>query len=222
MTQTPSSGGGATPDTGTPATGTAPGGATPPKLIATTLEEALARIAELEKHANNKSEEAARHGKNLTAAEKELAAYKEKERLAHEATLSEIDKAQKRATDLEAQIQQYKQELINAQVRLAAKDKGIIDPDMAALALHDKLEYDDSGMPSNLDKALDDLIKNKPYLVPKAEEPAPASAAQTANRTPVIPGMNPPRSGRSDIPSPAGTSVPGRIPRLTDPGMWKT
>jgi hypothetical protein len=219
MTQTPSSGGGATPDTGTPATGTASVGATPTKIIATTLEEALARIAELEKHANNKSEEAARHGKNLTAAEKELAAYKEKERLAQEATLSEIDKAQKRAADLEAQIQQYKQELINAQVRLAAKDKGIIDPEMAALALHDKLEYGDDGMPSNLDKALDDLIKNKPYLVPKPDEATPASAAQTANRTPVLPAMN---AGRSNIVSPAGQSIPGQRPRLTDPGMWKT
>jgi hypothetical protein len=134
------------------------------------------------------------------------------------AALSDAEKLQKRAEQAEKQIQQYKKELVNAQVRLAAKDKGIIDPDMAALALHDKLEFDDDGMPSNLDKALDDLIKAKPYLVPKADEAPPESPAQTANRAPTVPAMNP---GRSNIASP-GQNAPGRIPRITDPGIWKS
>ena len=78
MTDT-SSGGGATPAPGSPATGTpAPGSATPP-AASLTLEDALKRIAELEQHASNKDEEAKRHGSKLTAAEKELAAYKAKE-----------------------------------------------------------------------------------------------------------------------------------------------
>src|SRR5260370_19474978 len=85
------------PATGTPgtppATGTGSGSATPPKTPS--VEELQARIADLERHATNKTEEAARHGKSLTAAEKELAAYKEKERIASEATLSEIEKSKK-------------------------------------------------------------------------------------------------------------------------------
>ncbi len=207
MTQTPSDGGSATQTPSTPATGTASGSATPPAATLT-LEEAVKRIAELERMASNKTEEAARHGKSLSAAEKELAAYKEKERLASEAQLSELEKASKRAEAAEQQIKKYQQELINAQVRLAAKDKGVIDPDMAALALSDKLEYGDDGMPTNLEKALDDLIKSKPYLVPKADESPPASPAQTQSRTPAIPAMNP---GRTSIQSPAA-GQPRRIP----------
>src|SRR5258708_7813062 len=117
MTQTPSSGGGATPDTGSPATGTpAPGSATPQKP-ASTLEEALARIAELEHHASNKELEAAHHGKNLTAAEKELAAYKAAEEATKAAQMSELEKAQKQAADLQEQQEALAAELYEARVR---------------------------------------------------------------------------------------------------------
>jgi uncharacterized membrane protein YccC len=194
---------GATPATGQPATGTpASNGAMPPKP-ATSLEEAMARIAELEHATKNATEERDRHRKKLSL-------YEEAEKRAQEAALSEVDKASKRATEAEARIKQYQQQLVNAQVKLAAKDKGIIDPDIAALALADKLEYGDDGMPTNLEKALDDLIKSKPYLVPKADQAAPASPAQTA--TPAIPAMNP---GRSSIQSP-GKLPPGKIPTWED------
>jgi hypothetical protein len=209
----------------TPATGTASTSATLQKSTLTSEEALKARIAELERHAANKEDEAARHGKSLTAAEKELAAYKEKERQAQEATLSEIDKATKRANEADKLVQQYKQQLINAQVKMAAQSLGIIDPDIAALAVNGSLEYGDDGLPSNVDDALKTLIKNKPYLVaPKAEKPAaqpevPATPAQTAQpaalQTPQIPAMNP---GRSSIASP-GSTPPGsrpRIPTLAD------
>src|SRR2546430_1936736 len=102
MTQTPSSGAGATPGTGTPAMGTPASGATPP-AAALTLEDALKKIAELEQHASNKTEEAARHGTKLTAAEKELAAYKAAEQAARDAQLTETQKLQKQYADLEAE-----------------------------------------------------------------------------------------------------------------------
>lgn len=214
MGETPtSSGAGATPNSPDPgATPTASPGATPTKFP-TTLEEAMARITELERHATNKSEEAARHGKSLTAAEKELAAYREKERLAQEAALSDAQKLEKRIAEAEARSKQYQQQYISAQVQLAAQRKGIIDPEMAALAIERSLEYDEQGMPSNLDKALDELIKNKPYLVKAAETPTPGSPAQTAQpaQTPTIPAMNP---GRASIPSPAGSPPPGGRPRI--------
>jgi hypothetical protein len=174
----------------------------------------MARIAELERHATNKSEEAARHGKSLTAAEKELAAYREKERLAQEAALPDAQKLEKRIAEAEARSKQYQQQLVSAQVQLAAQRKGIIDPEMAALAIEKSLEYDDNGLPSNLDKALDDLVKNKPYLVKAAEASPPSSPAQTAQpaTTPTIPAMNP---GRASIPSP-NKLPPGQRYRLSD------
>ncbi len=195
MAEDPSSGAGATPPTGSPVTGTTSTGATPQKL-ATTLEEALARIAELEHSHKNATEERDRHRKKLTS-------YEEAERKQQEAALSEVDKANKAREQAEAQIQLYKKQLVDARVELAAKAKGIINPSIAAAAIRDLLEYGDDGMPTNLEKALDDLIKANPYLIAKVE---PASPAQTAP-TPHIPAMNP---GRSTIQSPGQT--PGRIP----------
>src|SRR5690242_15523095 len=178
----------------TPATGTSQTGATPAKPTegAAELERDLARIAELEKHAANKEDEAKRHGKKLKA-------YEEAEEQQKLAAMSELEKASKRAADAEQQhqqaqatIKQYQQQLATAYVKLAAQAKGIIDPEMAALAIQSGLEYGEDGMPTNIDKALDDLVKNKPYL--KKPEPAetpaptpPAQTAPTAQRTPAIP-----------------------------------
>ncbi len=89
----PSSGAGATPGTGSPATGTPASPGATPAQAALTLEEALKKIAELELHASNKTEEATRHGAKLTAAEKELAAYKAAEQAARDAQMSELQKA---------------------------------------------------------------------------------------------------------------------------------
>ncbi len=202
MATEPSSGASVTPTPGSPVTGTTSPGVTPQKSAAT-LEEALARIAELEHNVRNKTDENDRHSKNLSAREKELAVYKEKERQAQDAALSEVDKANKAREQAEQQILQYKKQLVDARVELAAKAKGIINPSIAAAAIRDLLEYGDDGMPTNLEKALDDLIKANPYLIAKVE---PASPAQTAP-TPHIPAMNP---GRSSIQSPGQT--PGRIP----------
>jgi len=214
--------GGATLPNGQPATGTptASSGATPKTP---SVEELQVRIAELERHSTNKTEEASRHGKNLSEAQKKLAEYEEKERLAQEANLSEIEKSKKvveaekaARAQAEAQIQQLKQELISKMVQLTAKEKGIIDTELAALAIQGKLELGDDGMPTNVDKALDDLIKNKPYLAPKPAEPSQeqTTPAQTANnqRPPATPAMNP---GRSSISQPNQT-VPGQIVRLND------
>lgn len=212
---------GATPVTSdTPATGTPTSGATPQKPPATTLEEALARIADLERHAANKEEQATRHGKALTAAEKRLADYEAKERAAQEAALSEAQRLEKRALDAEKLLQQYKDDLISARVELAAHSIGIIDPSIAALAIKSTLEYDAAtGMPTNIDDALKALVKSKPYLAPpKPAEPtpSPATPAQTAQpptlQTPQIPAMNP---GRSTIPAPASLP-PGKVPTLQD------
>jgi hypothetical protein len=212
MTQTPSSGEGATPTAGTPATGTPSGGATPPK-IATTLEEALSRIAELERHASNKAEEAARHGKNLTAAEKELAAYKEKERLAQEAQMTEVERYKKQQAEQQEQLESIAAELYQARVyqevgRLASKFNFLVSSDTLAKMLlidDDAIEFED-GKPTNIEKLLERLAKAEPDLVRKEQQ----------QQAPQLPGMNP---GRSTITQPGQT--PGKVPSLFDPNLWK-
>jgi len=213
MSEQETASGGATPPNVQPANGNQVSTGATPKTPS--IEELQARIADLERHSTNKTEEAARHGKNLSEAQKRLAEYEEKERLAQEATLSEIEKSKKAVENekaaraqVEQQAQQLKQELISKMVQLTAKEKGIIDTELASLAIRDKLELGDDGMPTNVDKALDDLIKNKPYLAPKAPEEQSSSPAQTANnqQAPRTPVMNP---GRASISAPH-TLQPGQ------------
>src|SRR5258708_1009492 len=176
-----------------PATGNASGSATQPTKPTLTVEELLKLNAELEHSHKNAREQADRQAKQLEKyqkQEKEAAAAKEAADLAQ---LSEIERIKKQHEASEQRIKLYQQQLVMAQVKLAAKDKNIVDPDLAALAIQDKLEMDENGMPSNLEKVLDDLIKNKPYLVMKPDAPAtpPTTPAQTAPtpNAPAIPAM---------------------------------
>jgi hypothetical protein len=131
------------------------------------------------------------------------------EALRQQAAMSDLEKATKAHADMEAKYQQTQELLIAEKVQNAAHKRGIIDPEMAALAIGSKLEKDENGMPTNIDKALDELIKNKPYLVPK-NDAQPATPAQT--NTPALPAMNP---GRSSIQSPTG-NIPGVRRRLSE------
>ena len=212
MTQTPSSGSGATPGTGTPATGTnATGSATPP-AAPLTLEEALKRIAELDQHAQNKTEEAARHGTRLSAAEKELATYKAAEEAAKQAQMSELQKAQKAAADLQAELDERAAELVTARVhqdvaKYAPKMNFVVSPELLSKLIDwEAVEFDDAtGKPTNVEKLLEKLAKSSPELVKPVD-------ARNQPGAPNIPAMSP---GRSSIQPPAG-GIPGRIPRLTD------
>ena len=215
---TPSSGAGATPATGSPSAGTPSGGATPPKSAAT-LEEALARIAELERHATNKAEEAARHGTKLTAAEKELAAYKEKERLAQEASMTEQQKLQAAMAEKEQLAEQLAIELFERYVHddvanMAPKLnflEGIPPKYLARLIDWDAIE-EEGGKPSNVQTLLEQVAKDVPMFIKQAQTPN----QQQQRQAPTVPAMNP---GRSTIAQP-GASIPGRIPRLDDI-QWK-
>ncbi|SRR6266567_227006 len=213
MTDTSSSEGSATLADGKPATGTpAPGSATPQKP-ASTLEEALARIAELERHAAHKESEAAHHGRKLTAAEKELAAYKTAEQEAKDAQLSEAERAKKQHDDLQARYEADTAALISQIVNLRVKEiaakLGIIDPDAAVRLIDDEFEVDDEGNVTNAEELLKALLKNKPYL---AGTPAPTPASPQARQAPATPAMNP---GRSTIAAP-GQRTPGSIPTWED------
>lgn len=193
---------GATPNAGTPETGTpnASHGATPETKPTLSLEEVQKRYADLEKTHNNAKEELERHRKNA----KKLADYEKHEQEAKDAALSEVEKANKRATDAESKIQHFQQQLVTAQVKLAAQTKGIIDPDLAALAMQKDLELDSDGMPTNLDTVLDALIKSKPYLLKPVETPAPEPTTPPAPPTPAkqAPTLPPNNPGRANIASP--------------------
>jgi hypothetical protein len=212
----PSSGQGATPQTGSLATSNpASPGATPTVKQPTTLEEALAELAELRRHATNKEEQATRHGKDLTAAQKRLADYEAKERQAQEATLSEIDKANKARTEAEAELQKYKQQAVTAHVQLVAQKTGVKNPEFVANSIERLLEYDKTtGMPTNLEEVLGNLKKSDPYLF-NDTEPAPTSAQQQ-RPTPQFTANNPPRSAIVQPGAPQG-----KRPNLYDSNLWK-
>lgn len=205
------SGTGETPTPGTPANGTPPTtspGATPAKPATMSLEDAFAKIAELEHARINATEERDRHRKKLTA-------YEQKEEAERAAALSEVEKATKRAADAEQKNQHLQKQLIAKTVQIAAQAKGIINPKIAASAIEAELEYGDDGMPTNLDKALDRLVKENPYLIAAKAEPVPPEPAQTTPvqvNAPNIPAMAP---GRSSIVSPNALQ-PGKTPRLAD------
>lgn len=204
---------GVTPTPG-PATGpTASTGATPEKPTATS-EETLARIAELERALKNATEERDRHRKKLSG-------YEDAERKAQEAQLSEIERVNKQYSELQAQHTAYAQSMqervVRYEIERQAAKLGIIDPDAAAKLLdRSALEYDEDGTPHNAAKLLKKLIEDKPYLAPAPSQPEQQAPTRTQPvRPPALPAMQP---GRSNIPAP-GATPPGRIPRLSDPGV---
>jgi len=146
---------------------------------------------------------------------KRLKAYEDAEEQAKTAALSEVEKANKRATELEQKYEAAQKQLVATHVKLAAQSKGIIDPDLAALAIESQLEYGNDGLPTNLDKLLEDLVKAKPYLT-KTAEPA-QTPAQQQRPTPQFTANNP---GRQNIAQP-GQLPQGKRPTLFDPNLWK-
>lgn len=187
------------PVTGTPASS----GETPQKPATTTLEEALARIAELEHSHKNAREQADRQAKKLTA-------YEKAEQDKKDAELSELERTKKQHAELQAKHDTYTKQMhervVRYEVERQASKLGIIDPEAASKLMDwSELEYDESGNPTNAEKLLEKLLKHKPYLAPKQETPANNPPARGG--TPVIPAMNP---GRSNI-APPDALPPGKL-----------
>lgn len=198
---------GATPDVDPGATPTPASESATPQKPAAQSEGTDARVAELERALKNATEERDRHRKKLSS-------YEESERKAEEAKLSEIERVSKQYSELQSQheayVQQMQARIVRYEVEQQAVKLNIIDPDAAVRLLDlDELEYDESGAPTNADKLLEKLLKQKPYLAPsKQESPEPPARGNT----PMLPAMNP---GRSTIAAP--DSVPqGRPVRLAD------
>ena len=104
-----------------------------------------------------------------------------KQKKEHEdAEKSELQKAQERAAALEKEketlLASQKTRTAQYDVAVKAAKLGIVDPD-AAYRLMDqgKIEFDDAGNPTNTEVLLQDLIKNKPYLVGSGSSAANAA-----------------------------------------------
>ena len=129
--------------------------------------------------------EAAEYRKRLRELEKAL---KEKE----EAELSEQERLQRRVAEYEARLAELERErqerTLQYEVKLRAAAMGIVDPD-AAWRLLDlaAIEFDEDGMPVNIDEALEALVKAKPYLrsqaAPQVAPTNPPRKAQVFTRS---------------------------------------
>jgi hypothetical protein len=127
-----------------------------------------------------------------------LKKYQDVEEARNQAALSDMEKANKRAADAEERTKHLQKQVVSGRVQLAALSKAAIDPELTALALESVLEYGDDGMPTNLEKALEDLAKNKPFLFKPADPTPTAAQSGQQKQAPTIPVMG----GRGSIPSP--------------------
>ncbi len=156
------------------------------------LEQALAELEKARKALKDVNGESAARRKRLE--ELETA-----EQARQQAQMSEAEKAvaaQKALTDkivaYEQQVQALRQETVRYEVMLAAQGLSVIDLD-AAYRLLDlgSLEFDEAtGKPTNVEKALKDLINAKPYLVKQEQKgsgmgtPAPQQQQRKPGGTP--------------------------------------
>ena len=116
---------------------------------------------------------------------KEAAQYRTRLKALEDAKLSDQEKSQKRLAELERAAAEassnLQQRVMEYEVKLAASRLGIVDPD-AAWRLIDasSLEFDESGKPKNLDRVLNELLKDKPWLSaqPTARNGAAGSGTQ--------------------------------------------
>ena len=184
------------------------------KPSAMTLEEAQARLIELERSQTNAKEEVERHRRKLTAYEKAEREAEAAKKAADDAQLSEIERIKKQYAALEQKNKQYQQQLATERLTSTLIAHGVVDAELATLAIQSLLEYDGDGMPSNVSDAIKMLAKNKPILFanpvaspPPAEPAHPTTPPPTPTRqpAPTLPSANP---GRSTMTAP-GTPLPG-------------
>jgi hypothetical protein len=109
------------------------------------------------------------------ALRKRIKQYEETDEAAKTAALSEMEKAAKRATDAEAQAQEYQQKYLASQVKLAAQSLGFVNPELAAKLV----SVDPDATPESISDALAALLKDNPYLASGTVTPAPSSNGPT-------------------------------------------
>ena len=106
-----------------------------------------------------------------------LKKFEDDEAARTQAQMTEQEKLQKQATDLQSKYDSdtsaLTERIVRYEVERQAAKIGIIDPDAAAQLIDwDALEYDEDGTPKNADALLKDLLKSKPYLAGKTQASA--------------------------------------------------
>jgi len=115
---------------------------------------------------------------------KRLRELEGKVRADEEAKLTEQERLQKRLAELERKEADYQMALqartLEYEVKLHASRLGVVDPEAAYRLLDLKqIEFDEDGKPTNVEKAIKELVAKKPYLVSSAGAvPSPAYPAQ--------------------------------------------
>jgi len=94
--------------------------------------------------------------------------------------MTEQEKLAKRLAELESERERWqrteRERTLKYEVMLAASRMKIVDPEAAYRLLDlSQIEFAEDGTPKNLDQALKDLIKAKPYLVGPAAPGSPTN-----------------------------------------------
>jgi len=117
----------------------------------------------------------------LPADYEDLQAAAKKLSVIEEANKTDLEKANARADKAEADsvkaTERVKESTLRSAIIAEAAKRQVVDPD-AAVALIDRasLELDDNGNPTNIAKAMDALLKTKPYLAGAAKGDADQGA----------------------------------------------
>jgi len=169
---------GTTPPTETvnkpPAPGVTPGAPTETYTSPKTLDEAIKEVESLRAALHKTNEEAKGH--RLKAKElDDLKAQLEQQ------SLSEKEKLERKLADLQKthadELRKNQEVVLRYEMQTIATTLGIINPAIALrLVDMDKIEYDDSGHPTNVKKLLEAVLKENPYLV---QRNAPTSGGAT-------------------------------------------
>lgn len=113
--------------------------------------------------------EAASYRRRLRELEQQLRQREEEE-------LSEAERLRRRLEELERErdtwARERRERTVRYEVMLAASRLGIVDPDAAYRLLDvDQIELDDDGRPRDLDRALKELLRRRPYLAGASQAP---------------------------------------------------
>ena len=91
-------------------------------------------------------------------AESELRTLKTKD-------LPEAERLKVEADEAKASVAAANKRIVDSEIKVAAASAGVVDPDaVVALITREGIELDDSGRVTGVKKALDALLKEKPYL----------------------------------------------------------
>ena len=79
--------------------------------------------------------------------------------------LPEAERLKVEAEEAKTAVASANKRIVDAEIKVAAASAGVVDPDaVVALIAREGIELDDSGRVSGVKKALDTLLKEKPYL----------------------------------------------------------